>query len=114
MEKENKLVYVDDQGNEILCEILFTFDSDVFSKSYVLFYPVGGDDESIEVFAASYKPLEDGSVGELSEIETEEEWKLVKETLDSFSSEEGCGCCEGDCDDECGDEGCEHCEHEEE
>ncbi len=106
MEKENKLVYVDDQGNEVLCQILFTFDSDVFKKSYVLFTPMDNQGDEIEVFAASYKPLEDGSVGELSEIENEAEWKLVEEALNSFS-EEGCGC--DDCDDDCEcDDECSH------
>ena len=40
-EKDNKLTYIDDNGNEVLCEILFTFHADEFNKDYVLFYPVG-------------------------------------------------------------------------
>jgi len=111
MENDNKLVYLDDDGNEVLCEILFTFDSKEFSKSYVLFYPVGdeGADE-VEVMAASYTPLEDGSMGELNEIETDEEWELVGRTLDTFASEDDdCECEDDDC--ECEDEDCE-CEDE--
>jgi uncharacterized protein YrzB (UPF0473 family) len=99
MEKDNKLVYIDEKGNEILCEILFTFDSEEFKKSYVLFYPVGEENEDeVEVMAASYTPLEDGSVGELNEIETDEEWNLIEDTLDSFTDDE-CDCDE--CDDDC-------------
>lgn len=106
MEKDNKLVYIDEKGNEVLCEILFTFDSEEFKKSYVLFYPVGEENEDeVEVMAASYKPLEDGSIGELSEIETDEEWNLIEDTLDSFTDDE-CDCeeCEDDCC--CGEEDC--------
>lgn len=91
MEKENQLIYIDDKGNEVLCEILFTFDDDHFNKSYVLFYPVGAEeseDEEIEVIAASYVPLEDGSVGELFDIETDEEWQMIEETLEAFTADE--------------------------
>ncbi len=124
MEKENKLVYIDENGNEVLCEILFTFDSDEFNKSYVLFYPVGDEnEEDIEVMAASFIPAEDGTVGELNEIETDEEWALIEDTLNTFAGDdcdcghdhEGCGCgcgcededcdCEDDCD--CNDEDCD-------
>lgn len=114
--EDNKLIYIDEKGNEVLCEILFTFDSEEFKKSYVLFYPVGDENsDEIEVMAASYVQLEDGSVGELHEIETDEEWSLIEETLDQFSDDDdecGCGCEDDDCDceDGCGC-GCDH-EHE--
>ena len=32
---ENNITVVDENGNEQLCEIFFTFDSDKFNKSYV-------------------------------------------------------------------------------
>ena len=89
MENDNKLIYIDEDGNEVLCEILFTFDSDEFQKSYVLFYEVGKEnEEEVEVLAASYVPLEDGSVGELNDVETEEEWAMIEETLELYSDEE--------------------------
>ena len=31
---ENQLTVIDENGNELLCEILFTFDSDDYNKSY--------------------------------------------------------------------------------
>jgi uncharacterized protein YrzB (UPF0473 family) len=109
MEKENRLTFIDEDGNEILCEILFTFESKEFNKNYVLFYPVGGDEEDIEVMAASFVPTEDGE-GELSAIETDEEWAMIESVLDQFDEEE-CGCCEGEeCD--CEDEECEECDEE--
>ena len=33
---ENQLTVIDENGNELLCEILFTFDSDDYNKSYVV------------------------------------------------------------------------------
>ncbi|HEY8396014.1 MAG TPA: DUF1292 domain-containing protein [Bacilli bacterium] len=87
MEKENRLTFIDEDGNEVLCEILFTFESKEFNKNYVLFYPVGSDEDEIEVMAASYVPAEDGE-GELMPIETAEEWQMIEEVLDQFSEEE--------------------------
>lgn len=106
MENENRLTFIDENGNEILCEILFTFDSEEFGKSYVLFYPVGEtEDDQIEVMAAAYKPGEEGN-GELFPIETDEEWEMIENVLQQFDNDE-CEC-EDDC--EC-EEDCE-CEHE--
>ncbi len=107
MEKENRLTFIDEDGNEVLCEILFTFESKEFNKNYVLFYPVGDDDDEIEVMAASYVPTEDGE-GELQAIETEEEWAMIENVLDQFDDED-CDCEDEDC--ECEDEDCD-CEDE--
>lgn len=108
-EKENTLTLVDEKGNETLCEILFTFHSETFNKDYVVF-AVPGDEESEEqeVSAASYVE-KDGNVGDLHEIETDEEWAEVEEMLGSFLDEE-CDCDECHCED-CD---CEDCngEHE--
>ena len=85
--EDNKLTFIDLKGNEVLCEILFTFHSDEFGKDYVLFYPVGEEDEegNINIMAASYVEG-DGGEGELSEITTEEEWKLIEETLEAYEA----------------------------
>ena len=85
--EDNKLTFIDENGNEVLCEILFTVHSDEFGKDYVLFYPVGGEDEegNVEVMAASYIESDGGS-GELSEITTEEEWEFIAETLEAYAA----------------------------
>ncbi|MEK5381473.1 DUF1292 domain-containing protein [Niallia sp. FSL W8-0635] len=86
----NTITVVDEQGNEQLCEILFTFESDEFGKSYVLYYPMGegDDDEEIDIHASSFIPNEETGDGELSPIETEEEWDLVEEMLNTFLAEQ--------------------------
>jgi uncharacterized protein YrzB (UPF0473 family) len=87
---ENNITVVDEQGNEILCEVLFTFDSDEFGKSYVLYYPMGSDDdeEDIEIHASAFIPSEDNQDGELMPIETDEEWDLIEEMLNTFLEEQ--------------------------
>ena len=104
--KDTQFVFTDEQGNETLCEILFTFNSEEFNKNYVLFYPVGSEHEdgSVDVMAASYIENEDGTCGELNDIETDEEWALVEEMLEAFSGDD---CDDCDCE-EC-EEGEEHC-----
>ena len=38
-DKDRQITLIDDQGNEELFEVLFTFHSDDYDKSYVLLYP---------------------------------------------------------------------------
>jgi uncharacterized protein YrzB (UPF0473 family) len=88
---ENNITVVDENGNEQLCEVLFTFDSEEFGKSYVLYYPVGAednDDEEIEIHASAFSPTEDNVDGELMPIETDAEWDMIEEMLETFLAEQ--------------------------
>ena len=78
-------VVTDENGQEIECVIVMTFDSDEFNKSYVV-YQVKGD-ETGEYFAATFNP-EDGEEGQLSQIETDAEWDLVEEVLENYLEED--------------------------
>lgn len=85
-EDDNRLVYTDDNGNEVLCEILFTFHADEFDKDYVLFYPIGEEDEdgTINVRAAQYVEKEGESIGELFEVTNDDEWAVIEEMLSLY------------------------------
>ena len=86
--KDGQLTIVDEDGKEIVCEILFTLESEEFGKNYVVFYPETEDEEAeVEVMAASYKEGENGQ-GELFEIETDEEWEYIEEALEQFQNQE--------------------------
>lgn len=83
------ITIVDEHGNEELYEILFTFDSEDFGKSYVLVYPAGiPEEDEIELQAFSYVENEDGTEGDLEPIETEEEWDMIEEVLNTFIEDE--------------------------
>ncbi|MFE8703269.1 DUF1292 domain-containing protein [Cytobacillus sp. FJAT-54145] len=89
--ENNNITVVDEEGNEQLCEVLFTFESEEFGKSYVLYYPIGAEedeDEEIEIHASAFMPTEDNQDGELMPIETEEEWDLIEEMLNTFMDEQ--------------------------
>ncbi|QPC46990.1 DUF1292 domain-containing protein [Mangrovibacillus cuniculi] len=91
---EKHITVVDEDGNEQLCEVLFTFESEDFKKSYVLYYPVGADEDDaddIEIHASSFKETVNGEAGELQPIETEEEWDMIEEMLNTFLDEEEAG-----------------------
>ncbi|MBU5343102.1 DUF1292 domain-containing protein [Caldifermentibacillus hisashii] len=86
---ENHIMIIDEDGNEELCEILFTFESEEFGKAYVLYYPIGAeeDDEGeIEIHASSFLPGKEQ--GDLLPIESEAEWDLIEEMLETFLGED--------------------------
>lgn len=83
------IILVDEEGNEELYEILLTFEeTEDFNKNYVLVIPANSTDEDVEVLAFSYEETEDGLDGELSDIETEEEWDMIEEVLGAFIEDE--------------------------
>lgn len=89
---DREIVLSDDDGNKETYRVLFTFDSDDFGKSYVLLYPASDeDDQEIEIQAFSFTPDENGDVtsGELEPIVDEDEWNMVQEVLNTFSSDKG-------------------------
>lgn len=56
---DGQLTIIDAEGNEKLCQILFTLDSEEFNKKYVVFYEIStlgdsDDDSEIPLMAASY------------------------------------------------------------
>ena len=66
---ENQLTVIDENGNELLCEILFTFDSDDYNKSYVVYYPAGAEHEdedgNVDLHVSAYVPSNNNEGGEL-------------------------------------------------
>jgi len=94
---EETMTIVDENGVEHVCEVIFTFESKDYGKSYVLYHILGEDDEQdedeeIEIHASSFTPAvegEDGEEGgELLPIEDEEEWAMIQETFATFVDEE--------------------------
>jgi len=80
-EMQDTLILTDELGNEIRTRIIMTFESDEFNKSYVVYQME--DDDNEEYHAASFDP-EDGEEGKLEQIETDAEWDLIEEVLESF------------------------------
>ena len=87
LENKNTFTVINDEGREILCNVLFTFDSDETKKSYIV-YTDNTKDESgnIKVYASIYDPKSMDNM-ELLPIETEKEWKVIETILDSIQEE---------------------------
>ena len=86
MENVNSFKYVNEDGKEIVCDILFTFDSDETKKSYIVYTDNSRDAEgNVQVFASIYSP--NGEKLKLSPIETEQEWKIIETILNTLQEE---------------------------
>lgn len=86
MKKENTFTVIDNDGKEVECEVLFTFESDETKKNYIVYTDNTKDDEgNIKVYASIYKPDADNT--ELESIETEREWKIIETILESIQEE---------------------------
>lgn len=73
----NSLYVKDENGNEKRMTILFTFDNEVTKKQYVVFQDPEQDED--EVYASAYDEN-----GQLLPIETDEEWEMVEEVINTF------------------------------
>lgn len=85
-QNENKIIIVDEQGRERVCEILFTYQHPETKKNYVVLYPIDeldSDEEEMDLFAYSFVENEDGD-GELFTLETDEEYDMINEVIDQF------------------------------
>ena len=79
--EDKRLLVIDEEGNEIEMEIMFTFDYN--QKNFVVYFNPSQEGEEIDVFSSIYDEN-----GNLYPIESEEEWKVVEEMIESFTDEE--------------------------
>ena len=86
MEEKNTFTVLDENGKEVTCEVLFTFDSEETKKSYIV-YSDNTTDESgnVRVYASIFEPNSENT--ELKPIETDREWKIVETILESIQEE---------------------------
>ena len=84
--KKNTFTMVDDNGNQIVCDVLFTFESEETNKNYIV-YTTNEKDESgnTEVYASVYDPEDPHS--KLEPVETDKEWKIIETILDTLQEE---------------------------
>lgn len=84
--KENTFKMMTEDGQEITCNVLFTFDSEETKKSYIAYTDNTCEaDGSIKAYAAVYHP-DDLNKG-FEPIETEKEWKVVETILQTIQEE---------------------------
>lgn len=88
IEKKERIIVPDDNGEEHLFEVLFTFEVDETNNSYIAVVPVEqSDDEEVEVYAFRYEETEKDDLT-LFPIESDKEWDMVEEMLNTLADEE--------------------------
>jgi uncharacterized protein YrzB (UPF0473 family) len=93
-EEKERIIIPDENGEEHLFEILFTFEVDETGHSYMTVVPVGdekAEDEDGEVEVYAFRFEDKGENEEdlaLFPVETDEEWEMIEEMLHTFSEEE--------------------------
>ena len=86
MEEKMTFKAVNEEGKEVECEVLFTFESDETKKNYMVYTDNTKDNEgNIKVYASIYNPEKPES--ELQPIETDKEWKIIETILEEIQSE---------------------------
>ena len=86
--KEETMTFkvISDEGKEIECEVLFTFESDETKKNYIVYTDNTVDEEgNTKVYASIYNPDQDET--KLLPIETDKEWKIIETILEELQNE---------------------------
>lgn len=75
-----------DEGKEVECEALFTFESDETNKHYIAYTDNTTDEEgNIKVYASIYNPEEENPT--LFPIESDKEWKIIETIFEQLQNE---------------------------
>jgi len=84
--KKNTFSMLDENGNEVVYDVLFTFESEDTGKNYIVYTDNHKDDAgNIEVYASIYDPNDPKS--KLEAITTDKEWKVIETILNTLQEE---------------------------
>ncbi|XIF20395.1 MAG: DUF1292 domain-containing protein [Acetilactobacillus jinshanensis] len=88
LNSNQQISLTDKDGRKVIYNVLLTFKSDDFHKSYILIYPQDRDkSQQVGVRAFSLPPNEDPAnpqSGDLRPIKTKQEWDMVESVLNTF------------------------------
>ena len=83
---KNTFKLITNDGTEVTCNVLFTFDIDETKKSYIVYTDNSRDQEgNIQVFASIFDPNDENT--KLEPITTEKEWKVIETILETLQEE---------------------------
>ncbi len=86
MKEKTTFTVLGEDGKEIVCEVLFTFNSEETKKDYIVYTDNTTDDDgNVKVYASIYDPNKEKT--ELIPIETDREWKIIETILDTIQEE---------------------------
>ena len=86
MKEKNTIKLTNEKGEEVVCDILFTFDSEETKKSYIVYTDNTKDEQGkVRVYASIYNP--DDPKTKLEHIKTDKEWKVIDTILQTLQEE---------------------------
>jgi len=86
MNEKSTFTVMDENGKEVTCEVLFTFDSEETKKNYIVYTDNTTDEDgNVRVYASVFDPTNEKT--ELKPIETDREWKIIETILESIQEE---------------------------
>ncbi|APR60872.1 hypothetical protein BTZ13_06580 [Staphylococcus condimenti] len=83
---EELLTLYDEEGNEVLYRKVLEFYHPEFDKEYVILAEEGessDDDDMIELIPMINVPDEEGDGGKFLPVDTEEEWDMIEEVVNT-------------------------------
>lgn len=84
--KKNSFTLIDEEGKEVVYDVLFTFESEETNKNYIVYTDQTKDEQgNIQVYASIYDPNDPNS--KLEAIETDKEWKVIETILSTLQEE---------------------------
>lgn len=84
--KKNSFTLIDENGNEVEYDVLFTFESEETNKNYIVYTDQTKDGAgNIQVYASIYDPNDPNS--KLEPITTDKEWKVIETILSTLQEE---------------------------
>jgi uncharacterized protein YrzB (UPF0473 family) len=81
MLRDDQIVVTNEDGSEVVCNILFTHEAN--GKNYVVFEFADTEEISAAVYVSGEKEEE----GTFLDIETDEEWEMLDELLQTYFDE---------------------------
>lgn len=86
-EQDNTFTITNDEGQEITCETLFTYENEETGVNYIAYTDNTIDEEgNTKLYASIFDPNEEDPI--LHPIETEEEWEIIEQILNTLGEED--------------------------
>ncbi len=84
--KKNSFSMLDEHGNEIVYDVVFTFANEETGKDYIVYTDNTRDENgNVQVFASTYDSTSPKT--KLEAIQTDKEWKVIKTILETLQEE---------------------------
>ena len=88
---ETQITLQDEEGKDIIFDIVHSFYVEAIDKAYLLLVPVDAiyeDEDEAEIYPYEFTLDEEGNIADLIPIESDEEWTLIEAELTRLNEEE--------------------------